>query len=175
MRMQVASALCVVLLSTCSPRPAAAQLNPANTKPIQSFSAKPLADAKFSAGLQNAELAAAAPASKLRDELAQRARRALLDRLQEKAATEPVPCAQCAHILVWKAPNIDPKMILDLPQDYSSPMPIVHGLSPCPDDFRGVLMLPQAPPQVPMPLFIGPPRLRPLFLDPHKSSHPDHP
>ncbi len=176
MRIQLASALCVVLLSTCSPRPAAAQFNPANTKPMQSFSAKPPVDAKLGAGLQNDELAAAGLASKLRDELAQRARRPFLDRLQEKAVLAPTPSNHCAHILMWKPPlNMDEKIIIEIPDDLSSTITTFPALPPCSKDFRGMLMVPQAPPRAPMSLFIGPQRLGPLFSDPRKPFHQDHP
>jgi len=187
MRIQLASALCVALLSTCSPPPAAAQSNPANTKPIQSFFAKPLADAalsaRWSAGPQNAEQAAAGLASDLRDAM-HRATKPFLDIQQEKSATEPSPCGQCAHMLIFRAPSMDEKMIIELPQDYSSPMPMYRGLLPCPQDFRGSLMTPPAllkalPPATmllfPGPRFIRPLQRSPLLLDPRKPFHPDHP
>lgn len=45
-----------------------------------------------------------------------------------------------AHILVWLAPpDLDQSMILDIPKDFSSNMPIIKGLPPFSGDIRGVL------------------------------------
>ena len=44
-----------------------------------------------------------------------------------------------AHILVWLAPpDLDQSMILDIPKDFSSNMPIIKGLPPFSGDIRGV-------------------------------------
>lgn len=46
-----------------------------------------------------------------------------------------------AHILIWQAPpNMDQNMILEIPKDFSSNMPIIKGLPPCSADFRGVFI-----------------------------------
>jgi hypothetical protein len=176
MRMGMASALCVVLLSTCFPATDAAQSNPAKPQPLQALSGKPQADARLSArlkeGSQNAELAAAELASKLRDELAQRATGPSLARPQEKAAITPMPCAQCAHILMWKPPsNMDERMIIEVPEDLSGTITTYQAVPPCPKDFRGALMIPQAGTSP----FMAPQRMGPFFLDPPKPFHPDHP
>ena len=43
-----------------------------------------------------------------------------------------------AHILIWEAPpELDQNMILGIPRDFSSNMPI-KGLPPSPADFRGL-------------------------------------
>jgi len=47
---------------------------------------------------------------------------------------------ESAHILVWQAPpDLDQAMILEIPKDFSTNMPIIKGLPPFSRDFRGVL------------------------------------
>lgn len=46
-----------------------------------------------------------------------------------------------AHILIWQAPpDMDQDMILEIPKDFSSNMPIIKGLPPFSADFRGVFV-----------------------------------
>lgn len=48
---------------------------------------------------------------------------------------------ESAHILIWQAPpDMDQSMILEIPKDFSSNMPIIKGLPPCSADFRGVFI-----------------------------------
>lgn len=44
-----------------------------------------------------------------------------------------------AHMLIWQAPpDMDQSMILEIPRDFRSNMPIIKGLPPSPADFRGL-------------------------------------
>jgi hypothetical protein len=46
---------------------------------------------------------------------------------------------ESGHILIWQAPpDLDRNMILEIPKDFSSNMPIIKGLPPSPADFRGL-------------------------------------
>jgi hypothetical protein len=73
---------------------------------------------------------------------------------------------------MWKPPsNLDEKMTMEVPEDLSSTITTYQAVPPCPKDFRGVLMTPQAPAS----LFMAPRRLGSFFLDPPKPFHPDHP
>lgn len=48
---------------------------------------------------------------------------------------------ESAHILTWQAPpDMDQNMILKIPKDFSSNMPIIKGLPPFSADFRGVFI-----------------------------------
>ena len=74
----------------------------------------------------------------------------LLAPSQEFMVTEDTP--ESAHILIWQAPpDMDQNMILEIPKDFSSNMPIIKGLPPCSADFRGVFI--NQPPQSGSPFF----------------------
>jgi hypothetical protein len=63
----------------------------------------------------------------------------LLAPSQEFIVMEDTP--ESAHILIWQAPpDMDQNMILEIPKDFSSNMPIIKGLPPCSADFRGVFI-----------------------------------
>jgi hypothetical protein len=50
---------------------------------------------------------------------------------------------ESAHILIWQAPpDLDQSMILEIPKDFCSNMPIIKGLPPFSGDFRGVFNQP---------------------------------
>jgi len=47
----------------------------------------------------------------------------------------------CAHILIFRpSPELDPKIFLRVPGNLIPFMPTFHGLSPCPQDYRGPLV-----------------------------------
>ena len=49
------------------------------------------------------------------------------------------PC--CAHILIFRpSPDLDPRIVLRVPGNLIPFMPTFHGLSPCPQDYRGPLV-----------------------------------
>lgn len=43
---------------------------------------------------------------------------------------------RCAHIVISEAPEIDPKMVEEIPRTFSSNMPTLQGVRPCCRDFH---------------------------------------
>jgi hypothetical protein len=148
--MGMVSALCVLLLLICSPQPTAAQSTPLNSN------------------LQQPSLENSAPPAKLfelpRDSasrgfggrtfltndptIRQRVEKFLSDQQEGTGAMgiqSPVAASGCAHILIYEAPSVDSKMIIEVPKEFNSNMPKLEGLQPCLGDLRK-LVIPQLAP-----------------------------
>jgi hypothetical protein len=92
---------------------------------------------------------------------------------QEGADATRVPTAaetsQCAHILIYRPPARDSKMIIEAPKESLSDMPKLPGLQACCEDFRGSMGIPQLGP------FIAPRRMGGLDLRPGLQLYPFRP
>jgi hypothetical protein len=156
MRIGTVSALCTSLALICLPRPAAAQFIPASPQRPQASFRKLPSPASLSESLSGAESRGGrsiaslinAPADvpwSLRNWAHQ----------QEEAGAMGVPSpaetGRCAHILIYRAPIMDSKIIIKAPD--ASDMPKLEGLQACSEDFRGVVAIPQLGP------FVGPGRI----------------
>jgi hypothetical protein len=134
MRIGMVSALCVLALLICSPRPAAAQSNPASPQPPQAFLGNPQPPAKLA-------------------ELPKGAESAGLEFHQQHAANgmgmqAPIETSSCAHILIYKAPVVDSKMIIEVPTESTGDKPKLGGLQVCREDVRMAAMATQGRPRV---------------------------
>ena len=170
MRIGMISALCILLPFIFSPRPAAAQLNPASSQLSQDFlrrlpslankvSELPRVAESGGVGL-HADLANEPTnvLQTLRNGAAQ-----LNNEPEETGATGIQPSVganRCAHIVIYQAPIIDSKMIIHVPREFASNMPTWQGLQACCRDFRSVIAIPQFTP------FMGPGRIGPLAPNP---------
>jgi hypothetical protein len=45
---------------------------------------------------------------------------------------------ECGHILIWEMPEIDPRMVKEVPKEFKTTMPILQGLPPCCRESRTV-------------------------------------
>ena len=146
MRIPMVSVLCIVFVSACFPHPAAAQVNPGDLKSFQAQ--RPTARQQSAPELPTlfAFQEAARTSGKLFNGLFPN-RTGSSDWHQFGTPPELESCAQCAHIQIYEAPDIDakiriPRHLLPLPQlvPPSDPdMPSYHGLPPCPKDFHPFL------------------------------------
>jgi hypothetical protein len=143
------SALCIAFVSACFPHPAAAQVNPGDLKsfPAQRPTARPQSAPELPTLFAFQE--AARTPGKLFNGLSPN-RTGSSGWHQFGAPPEVEACAQCAHIQIYEAPNIDariivetiPRRLLPVPQlvPPSNPdMPIYRGLAPCRKDFHPFL------------------------------------
>ena len=56
---------------------------------------------------------------------------------------------QTAHIVILQAPlNIDPGMILEMPHDFHSNMPLLRAIPPSSRDLRGMYVVPRSLPSI---------------------------
>jgi hypothetical protein len=178
MRTTTVSALCALLSLICPPRPAVGQSNlsgtllppqilPAPAKPfelpgasetgnapLRTYSAKEPTNPPQSwinlLAQQNKP-----SADQYRVELKERAKKEILPQLET---------AQCAHMLMFQAPNMDPKMIEEIPREFDSNMPTFEGLPACCRDSRTAMVFRdfhRVMPIPPSPPFVAPGRTRP--------------
>lgn len=169
MRMPMVSTLCLAFVSASFPHPAVAQVNPSDPQSLQAQ--RPTVRQQSAPELPTlfAFQEAARTPGKLFNGLGD------LKSFQDPGnlLTAPLPnrpdgpgwhqdwhrygappelerCARCAHIQIYKAPDIDAKIIVGRipyalqpllkPVPPSDPdMPIYHGLQPCPEDFHPYL------------------------------------
>lgn len=142
MRSHLPYIVSLLLLWIWSPSTVIAQsLGPKSPQSIQPLPQKAPSDRKLlafqKASEQNKQIFFVDPQGKPR----------LLAPSQKFIVMEDTP--ESAHILIWQAPDMDQNMILEIPRDFSSNMPIIKGLPPCSADFRGVFInqpLPSANP-----------------------------
>jgi hypothetical protein len=153
------SALCVLALLICSPRPAAAQSNPASPQTSHPFlqngpSAPKLSDLPKSAESGPVDFREDSKSALTNDlELRTNKKLFLLDGQQHATngigMQAPIETNSCAHILIYKAPAVDSKMIIEVPTESTGDKPKLGGLQVCREDVRMATMTPQRPPLVP--------------------------
>jgi hypothetical protein len=153
MRTRIVSALCVVLPLICSPRPAAAQFNPSVPQLPQASFRKLPSPPKLSEFQRATESRPSGLRSDLRDESAnvlQSLRNLLTQRESGKAigGQSLVEARQCAHIVIFEAPNMDSQMIIEAPKELAGDMPRLQGVQACGEDFGKEVALLQAVPFV---------------------------
>src|SRR5437016_4393798 len=77
----------------------------------------------------------------------------------KKGILPQLEATQCGHIVVLQAPNLDTKIMKEVPREFNSNMPMFEGLPPCCRDFRAAIVprtfhgLMPIPPTAP---FVGP-------------------
>jgi hypothetical protein len=163
MRKPFGYALCFFVVSSCSSLPVAAQFLPAGPQPLPTVIEQMSSGVKLRDVPASDEKSALGPlyySTTLAD--AQRALKNFNDMQQRsKIAVEPlptVPSPGTAHILVWQAsPDLDPKIIRQIPKDFASNMPIFRAVAPAPLDIHGMF----TPPRLPSSL--GKPEKLPLY------------
>src|SRR5579862_1139727 len=110
MRMRIASALCFSLCLICHPHPTAAQANPVSSQPPQVLSGGQPSAAKLSEVLTLLSALAAKDQTK-----PQQDRRVYVYPPKDGAGNlqilPPVEASQCAHITIFRAPEIDSEVI----------------------------------------------------------------
>lgn len=161
MRIGMVSALCAVLSLICSPRSAVAQSNPPNLKPPQATLRSLPLPVKLSELPGGAESRGIASRTDLKNEPTNvvRSLRALVIHQEGASPTgiqSPTAASRCAHILIFQAPTMDSKMIIEVPRESIPNMPRLDGLQPCCEDFRRAMVIPHLVP------FMGPGRIGPL-------------
>jgi hypothetical protein len=134
MRSHLPYVISLLLLWIWSPGTLTAQsLGPKSPQSIQPSPQKPLSDTKPLAFQKVSEQ------TKQIFFMDAQGKPRLLAPSQKFIVTEDTP--ESAHILIWQAPpDMDQNMILEIPKDFSSNMPIFKRLPPFPGDFRGVFI-----------------------------------
>jgi hypothetical protein len=156
MRMGIVSALCVFALLICSPHPAAAQSNPASTQMPQPFLRSLQSQVKPSELPKSTQSDAAdfraEFSSALTNELRTNKKLLFLNDQQQPVngmgMEAPVETISCAHILIYKAPVVDSKMIIEAPAESTGDKPKLGGVQVCREDLRMAAMSPQTRPRV---------------------------
>jgi len=145
------------------PRPAAAQLIPAGPQRPQASFRKLPSPANLSQFPSGAESGLGGSFPGLRNAPADlpSSSRNWVNQQEGVGAMGGQPVAEpspCAHILIYRAPIMDSKMILEAPKGLPSDMPKLEGLQASSGDFQGVMAIQLLGP------FVGPRRRR--VLDP---------
>ncbi len=151
MRIKMASVLLVFLPLIYSPRPAAAQFNPTLPPMPQAFAHKLRVTGKHLELQSDAD----SPSVRSNTDLANKLRTFLEQRNPEQRryassiGIQPtIDTSRCAHIDVIPAPDMDSKMIKEIPKEFASNMPTWQGLQSCCGDFLGITVIPRASPLV---------------------------
>jgi hypothetical protein len=150
MRIGMIAALYVFLPLIYSPSPALAQLNHANQKKLQPLSRMPSSPVNHSQAPKGAESGYTGFRTEIANETLERAEATKFLSFPEEGAgamefQSTLGASQCAHILVYKAPNVDSNIVKQAPREFSQ-MPTLSSLLPCCGDFRGAMALPQVVP-----------------------------
>jgi hypothetical protein len=151
MRIRVISALCVVLPLIYFPPPVAAQINPSVLHLPQASVRRLPSPGKLSEFQRGADLGPRASSLALANETANalRSLRYLLSQREVASAVEtrsPIEAAQCGHIVMFPAPDVDPKMIIEAPKEAGGNISTFEGLQACRADYsRDVSFLQLAP------------------------------
>jgi hypothetical protein len=161
MRIGMVSVLSISLAFICLPHPVAAQLIPGSPQGPQASFRKPPSPANLSQFPSAAESKDVASLTSLRNAPTNllwglRNWGNQLEAADLTGAPSPTEASRCAHILMYRAPSMDSKMIIEAPKESLSDMPKLQGLQACCDDFRGPMGTPQLGP------FVGPGRVGPL-------------
>jgi hypothetical protein len=174
MRIGMVSVLSTSLALICPPPPAAAQLIPGGPQQPQASFRKLPSPANLSQFQSGAESGSVGSFTSLRNAPADLpwSLRNWANQ-QEGADATRVPSAaetsQCAHIVVYRAPTMDSKMIIEAPKESPSDMPKLQGLHACCEDFRGAMGIPPLGP------FVAPRRMGGLVLRPGVQLYPFRP
>jgi hypothetical protein len=159
MRAGTVSAVCVLLSSICTAPLAAAQSNPPSPLVPQASPKKLPAPAKLFELPRGTETGSvplqvdstneftnppqtwmnllpqqnrpSTIAEQLQVELAQRMKKGFLPQVE---------ASRCTQIIIFQAPNMDSKMIEEVPREFSSNMPMLEGLPPCCRDFHAAMV-----------------------------------
>jgi hypothetical protein len=172
MRIRMVSALCAILALIYSPRPATAQFNPALPPMRQAFARKLPLPGNLSELQTGANSRSVGTDAELLSRL-----RSLLQRRGAEQRQEPgsigmqslFEAGRCAHMGIIQAPDVDSKMIKDVPKEFSSNMPTWPGLQSCSGDFLGTTVIPQAAP------FVDPGQIPDIALKPGARFLPHRP
>lgn len=155
MRTATVSTLCVFLLLICSPKPTVGQDKPSS--PSLGLQSRPASE---SFELQRAAETGTVPAqtdSKSTNtqqswlEILAQQNRSHVDQLWSfKKGILPQPEApQCAHIIIFRAPETDSQMIVEAPPGLGGNITTFKGLHPCCGDLRGLHGLAPITPKAP--------------------------
>lgn len=151
MRTRTVSALCFSVSLICSPLPVAAQSNTASPSMPQASPQKAAGPARLVELPRDSETASAplridsinGPTNPPQswNVLAQQ-NRSNVDQLWsfKNGILPQLEATWCGHIVIFQAPNIDSEMIQDVPQEFSSNMPLFEGLPPCCRDFHTTIV-----------------------------------
>ena len=171
MRIGMVSVLSTYLAFICLPHPAAAQFIPGSPQGPQASFRKPPSPANLSQFPNAAEAKDVASLTSLRNTptnlpLALRNSGNQLETAYATGAPSPTEASRCAHILIYRAPSMDSKMIIEASKESLSDVPKLEGLQACCEDFRGPRGIPQLGP------FIAPGRRVDLDLRPGVQLYP---
>jgi hypothetical protein len=169
MRIRMVSALCVFLPLIYSPRPAAAQFNPSLPPMPQAFVRKVPLPGKLSDLQTGANSGSVGVDGELGSKLKNLLQRSGTERQHEPGVIGMLSgftAGRCAHIDIIPAPELDAKMLREVPKEFASNMPMWPGLQSCCGDFLGTTVIPRAAPLV-NPGQIGDLKLRLQFLEHH--------
>lgn len=151
MRKTFGYALCFFFVSTCSSLPVAAQFLPAGPQPLRTDIQEMPSGVKLRDVPTSAQKGGFGPLADYSTTLAnaQQASK-LFDATQRwkiaGAALPTVPTSETAHILIWQAnPDLDPKIIREIPKDFASNMPMFPAMPPPSQDLRGMFTPPRLP------------------------------
>jgi hypothetical protein len=175
MRTGTVSAICVLLISICSPHPATAQSNASSPSMPQTPPQKAAGPARLVELPKGAEIRSVplrtdstnGPTNPPQPwNLLAQQYTSNVDQLWpfKKGILPQLEATRCGHIVVFQAPNMDSEMIQDVPQEFSSNMPTLEGLPPCFRDSRTAMVsrdprrLAPIPPSAP---FVAPARIQP--------------
>ena len=155
MRRGTVSALCLLLSLICSSRPVVAQSNPSSpTLPLPQKLAGPAKLFDFPRGAETGSILLRADSTNASTNSPQswtnllpQQNRPIVGQFWAEF-TEPIrkgflpqlETSQCAHIVIFPAPNMDSKIIKEVPREFSSNMPMFEGLPPCCRDFRAAML-----------------------------------
>jgi len=78
----------------------------------------------------------------------------LKERLKEEILPQ-LESHRCAHILIFQAPKLDSKMVVEAPPSSGDNITTFKGLRPCCRDLRGLHGLPPTAPKAPVPNLEG--------------------
>jgi hypothetical protein len=139
MRIRLLSALCVLLPAIYSPRTAVGQSNAASLSAPQASSQKTVSPGSSSEFARIAESGTPsfrsdftnAPTNSFRGDSF---RSDQIDGVGALAMHSSAAAAQCAHIVLYPAPAVDSKIIVGVPKEFASNMPVWHGAQPCCSD-----------------------------------------
>jgi len=172
-------------------RQVSAQSIPAGPQPLQASPEKMAATAKLQELLKNRDVGATQIQTLSTNDPANALQpwQALLRQHQQNGPIivrilPPRDAPNCAHIVIYQAPETDSEMILggpknsppaDGPRESSDGMPILKGLPPCNRDFRptiGTMLLPRHGSFIQPPFVLRPPSEQAPADQPKKSDAP---
>jgi len=177
MQCRMTSALVVLFTLAFSPRPVVAQSSPTGPQPLKASAEKMAATAEVHELLKSSDVGAVhlhTPSANDATNALQPWQGLLRQHQQNGPITarilSPEDAPNCAHIVIYQAPETDSEMILggpknapplaDVPRESRDGMPTFKGLPPCSRDFRpaiGVMLFPRRGPLLQPPFVLRPP------------------